>query len=47
MPLPRPQVGEPQNEFIARCASDDKMIAEYPNETQRIAVCYATWKARK
>lgn len=47
MPLPTPQPYERENEFISRCASDDKMLAEYPNETQRLAVCYQTWKASK
>ena len=47
MPLPTPRKDETQNEFIARCGNDDKMEFEFPNEAQRIAVCYATWKASK
>jgi len=41
-----PRAGEDESEFIGRCASSDKMIAEYDNEQQRLAVCYSYWRER-
>lgn len=35
-----PQSGENEDEFINRCMGDAKMTAEYPDEDQRLAVCY-------
>ena len=39
MPLPKPHSGETRDAFLGRCASDDKIITEFPNRDQRIAVC--------
>ena len=47
MPLPKPIKDESEDEFIARCMSDDVMVKEYPDEKQRIAVCYSQLKNRK
>ena len=44
MPLPKPKPKEKQGEFMVRCVSDSKMKSEFPNKTQRIAVCYMQWK---
>lgn len=44
MPLPKPKENEKYEEFIQRCASDDTMNKEYPDEDQRIAVCHSLWK---
>jgi hypothetical protein len=41
MPLPTPSSGESTEDFIARCMGDDKAIEEFPNESQRYAVCQA------
>jgi len=41
MPLPTKRGSESKKEFVARCMSDDKVIAEFPNTSQRAAVCYA------
>ena len=39
MPIPKPKEGESEKDFISRCA---KAIAdEYPDNAQRIAVCYS------
>jgi len=47
MPLPVPKPEETQREFMMRCRTDEVMQAEYPNEQQRLAVCYTQWRNRK
>lgn len=44
MPLPKPKKEEKQNDFIARCVSTPVMVKDFPNEQQRLAVCYLQWK---
>lgn len=39
MPLPKKEEGERRKPFIMRCMADDTMLAEYPDEQQRFAVC--------
>jgi hypothetical protein len=39
MPIPTPTQNEPEDDFIQRCMSDEKMKSEYPDEAQRYAVC--------
>jgi hypothetical protein len=39
MPIPQKNADESQKKFLARCMSNTKMNEEYPNETQRYAVC--------
>lgn len=39
MPLPKPKESESKHEFLIRCMADDKMLSEYPDATQRFAVC--------
>jgi len=41
MPLPTKRPTESKKEFVSRCMSDDKVIKEFPNTSQRAAVCYA------
>jgi hypothetical protein len=40
MPLPKPDPGENESDFISRCMGDNTMITDFPDETQRAAVCY-------
>jgi len=40
-PIPTPYENEAQPEFIGRCMADPVMVAEYPDESQRMAVCSA------
>lgn len=44
MPLPKPNQSENQTEFMNRCMSDETMKSEYPNDQQRLAVCYIQWR---
>lgn len=41
MPIPNPNPGEHEDAFIQRCMGDSKMGDEYPDESQRYAVCIA------
>ena len=42
MPIPKPNSGESQSDFLQRCMSDSKMVSEYDKE-QRAAVCSSTY----
>lgn len=42
-PLPSPRQDESEDEFIDRCMADDTMNEEYPDESQRRAVCQKQW----
>lgn len=44
MPIPTPRKGEEENDFISRCMGDDTMKDEYPDDKQRTAVCYNSWR---
>ena len=39
--IPTPDVGEKSDAFMGRCMSNPTMLAEYPDESQRAAVCHA------
>tara|TARA_R110000744_G_scaffold104220_1_gene199636 strand:+ start:1749 stop:2171 length:423 start_codon:yes stop_codon:yes gene_type:complete len=43
MPLPKPNEDETKDGFISRCIEDNKAKEEFPNLTQRIAVCVSQW----
>lgn len=47
MPIPTPTQGESQSSFIARFMSNDAMKKEFPEEKQRLAVAYSTWRKHK
>lgn len=42
MPLPKPRPTENQKDFISRCMTE--IQGEFPNQEQRLAVCYTQWK---
>ena len=46
MPVPTPREDENQDEFIARCMANDTMNEEYPEEDQRAAICFQSWRDR-
>jgi|688.fasta_scaffold03130_31 hypothetical protein len=39
MPIPKKTMTENPKEFIGRCMADTKMNSEYPDQSQRFAVC--------
>lgn len=47
MPLPKPHKGEKEKDFISRCMSDDVINEDYPDNDQRLAVCYSIWNRNK
>jgi lambda family phage portal protein len=44
--IPSPTGGESEKDFVARCMADDTMLAEFPDTTERAAVCYAQLKTK-
>ncbi len=44
--IPSPTGTESEKDFIPRCMSDDTMISEFPDTTERAAVCYAQLKTK-
>ncbi len=44
IPLPKPKPFEKQTEFISRCMGTDIMKKEYPDNKQRLAICYSQWR---
>jgi len=47
MPLPEPSAGENRTDFVSRCMGSDVMLVDFPNEEQRLAVCYAQWDSEE
>jgi len=41
--MPTPIDQETEEEFIARCMSDDEAQETFPNDEQRLAFCYSVW----
>ncbi len=41
-PIPSPEGGEDENTFISRCMGE--LNEEFPDESQRAAVCYKSWR---
>lgn len=46
MPIPTPNAGESQDDFIGRCMGNDAMQAEFPDQEQRAAVCLDAWSKK-
>ena len=48
MPLVKPKNKEKKSEFVSRCIGDTQSSKDFPDQKQRIAVCYSQWdKAKK
>jgi hypothetical protein len=47
MPLPLPNGKRNKKAFISDCMSSEKMKKEFPNNKQRLAVCYSQHKRAK
>jgi hypothetical protein len=47
MPIPKPSADEKESEFISRCMGDSVMNKDYPDNKQRAAICYGSWKNAK
>ena len=44
MPIPKPNSGESESDFMARCIGDTTMLAEYSQRDQRVAVCLSSYR---
>ena len=44
MPIPKPRKGENHVDFMGRCAGDSTMNHDYPDNKQRVAVCFSAWR---
>jgi len=47
MPIPQPNPGEKQADFMSRCMGNETMNKEYPDQKQRAAVCGTQWRRRE
>ena len=46
MPLPKPNLGEAESDFMSRCVDDDKVRQEFPDQDQRVAVCLGSFRSK-
>ena len=46
MPLPAARKGQSQKAFISACMSSEVMKREFPEQKQRVAVCYSRWRKK-
>ena len=44
MPIPSPKDNEKSQDFVSRCMSNESMKKEYPDSSQRIAICLGQTK---
>jgi len=47
MPMSFPRKSQTQSEFINSCLSNKTMQQEFPDQKQRVAVCYSQWREYK
>lgn len=47
MPIPKPKKNEKEDDFIERCMGNETMKEEYPDNDQRLAICYDSWRKEK
>lgn len=47
MPIPKPKDGEARDDFLSRCMGDSVMNEEYPEQSQRAAVCNAQFSGEE
>ncbi len=44
MPIPNPKSGESEDDFISRCMGNSTMVKDFPEQDQRSAVCFTSFK---
>jgi ATP-dependent Clp protease protease subunit len=44
MPIPTPNKGEKEQDFIDRCMGNETMKTDYPERDQRYAICLRSWE---
>jgi len=45
--MPKPRENESHDEYMQRCMSDDEMVNQFPDSSQRYAVCQSYWDNKK
>lgn len=43
MPIPKPTPTQSKQAFLSSCMADEVMVADFPDEAQRYAVCIGAW----
>lgn len=46
MPMPMPNDGEAEQDFMDRCMANDVMNSDFPDENQRAGVCNSQWRKK-
>jgi len=46
MPLPKPRKGQSQDDFINACMGSEVMKKDYPDNKQRLAVCFSQFRRK-
>jgi hypothetical protein len=46
LPIPTPGDDEAEGDFISRCMSNETMKEDFPDNDQRLAVCFSRWEHR-
>jgi len=44
--MPDPRKGEKEDDYISRCVGNKDMNDEFPDQKQRLAVCYSKWERK-
>lgn len=47
MPLPKPNKEETETQFVRRFMNNKEMKKDFPDEKQRLAVAFDTWRNSK
>lgn len=47
MPIPKPRSDETKDQFISRCMGSEDLVGEFPEQSQRAAVCNTAWRNSK
>lgn len=47
MPLPSPRKGEKRDSFISRCMSNAQAKRDFPDQQQRLAVCFSRFRRKR
>jgi len=47
MPLPKPGEDEEEKVFIARCMGNETVKDDFPDNKQRLAICYSQWRGKE
>lgn len=46
MPIPKPNPGENEKDFVSRCMANNTMLTEFPDQKIRAGVCYSQFRKK-